>query len=88
VENSTSGWLVLSDQWYPGWHGYVDGQPQEIYRANYLFRAVQLDAGSHLVEFQYRPVSFLVGSVITLVVLGCLALFVLRHRSRRQSFEF
>jgi hypothetical protein len=84
VENGAPVWLVLADQWYPGWYGTIDGLPVEIYRANFLFRAVQLEAGSHLVEFRYRPVSFRVGSAITLVVLGCLALFVLRYRAWRQ----
>jgi hypothetical protein len=83
VENSAPGWLVLADQWYPGWYGSVDGQPVEIHRANFLFRAVQLAAGSHLVEFRYQPVPFLVGSGITLVVLVCLAIAILRERPWR-----
>ncbi|HAV43307.1 TPA: hypothetical protein DCX15_04755 [bacterium] len=53
--------LFLSDTYYPGWKAYVDGVETEVYRANYTFRAIELPAGEHLVEFVYRPTSFKVG---------------------------
>lgn len=72
----TSGYLVLSDTYYPGWQAFVDGLPATILRANFAFRAVALPAGEHVVEFEYRPVSFRLGAVATaltsLVVLGLL----------------
>ena len=39
----------------------VDGQRVDVWRANYAFRAVALDAGEHKVSFEYRPVSFTAG---------------------------
>ncbi len=83
VENSTPGWLVLADQWYPGWNAVVNGQPVELYRANYLFKAIWLDAGRQLVEFQYRPVPFMLGAGFTFVILGWLAFLWLRNRTRQ-----
>jgi len=68
VDARYPGWLVLADQWYPGWVGSIDGRPVEIRRANYLFRAIQVGAGKHRVEFLYRPVSFLSGAGITACV--------------------
>jgi hypothetical protein len=65
-------WLVLSDVWYPGWRAWVDDQPAELLRANYLFRAVRLPAGEHRVKLVYQPFSFFVGLLLcalTLVVL-------------------
>jgi hypothetical protein len=67
VHADAPGWLVLSDVWYPGWLAYVDGVLVSIYRANYLFRAVQLSAGNHDIEFVYRPISFWLGLSISLV---------------------
>lgn len=66
VESSRPGWLVLADQWYPGWVGTVDGRAIQIERGNFLFRAIQVEAGSHLVELRYRPRSFFVGAGISL----------------------
>ena len=71
VDMADTGFLFLSDVFYPGWKAYIDGQPAEIYRANYLFRAVQVEAGRHLVEFSYEPLSFKLG-----VGLTCLTLII------------
>jgi len=60
------GFLVLSDTWYPGWEAVVDGEEQAILRANLNFRAVQLDAGSHTVEFRFAPGSVRVGAGISI----------------------
>ena len=54
------------------WRVYVDGQEVEIYRADYLFRAVPLEQGQHVVEFRYRPLFQPIGLVLALVVLTVL----------------
>jgi hypothetical protein len=63
----SSGWLVLSDVWYPGWQAWVDGKLVPILRADYLFRAVQIPAGEHAITFAYRPLSFRMGLGISLI---------------------
>jgi hypothetical protein len=71
------GYLVLTDAYYPGWRAILDGQPAEILRADYYFRAVLLAGGQHRLEFVYDPQSFKLGvalSGLTLIcLLGCLA---------------
>ena len=64
---SQNALLFLADLIYPGWIAYVDGKETPIYRANYLFRAVYVPAGQHTVEFVYRPRSFRLGVLITLL---------------------
>jgi hypothetical protein len=59
--------LFLADLAYPGWKAYVDGKETPIYRANYLFRSIFVPAGNHSVEFVYRPRSFRLGLLITLL---------------------
>ena len=79
VELGSPGYLVFSDAMYPGWRARVDGQEVEIWTADILFRAVQLEAGDHLVEFTFEPRSLRVGGVISLsglvALTGLLALF-------------
>ncbi|MCW5873396.1 MAG: YfhO family protein [Anaerolineales bacterium] len=61
VETQQGGWLLLADTYYPGWHARIDGAPAEIQPAYGVFRAVQVPAGQHEVEFRYQPRSFAIG---------------------------
>jgi len=67
VRAPSQGWLVLADVWYPGWQAQVDGRAAQIWRANYLFRAIQVGAGEHDVVFTYLPLSFYLGSLASLI---------------------
>jgi hypothetical protein len=67
------GWLVLRDNYFPGWKAEVDGAPARILRADYAFRAVALSAGSHRVVFRYRPGSFYWGIGVSLAALAAAA---------------
>ncbi len=76
--------LVLADMDYPGWKAYVDGKETKITRANYLFRAVVVQAGKHRVEFRYesRVVwgSLVVSGVSLLIFTAALVGLVLLRR--------
>lgn len=69
VEAKQAGYLVLLDSYYPGWKAFLDGAEVDILRANYAFRAVAVPAGSHTIEFRYRPASFYRGLVISSIAL-------------------
>ena len=62
---ASEGYLILTDTWYPGWRAYVDGTESSIIRANLLFRAIELLAGQHRVEFSYEPGSLRIGAAIS-----------------------
>ena len=49
--------LMLTDVYYPGWEVYVDEFQTTMYRADGIFRAIELPAGDHDVEFIYKPKS-------------------------------
>ncbi len=78
--------LVLADAYYPGWEASIDGlQDVEVIPAYHLFRGVEVPKGSHTVEFVFRPTSFKVGaliSVLTLAILGSLGIWILLRQSR------
>jgi len=81
--------LVLSDTHFPGWTARVDGVEAKILRANYLFRAVAVPAGTHEVVFEYRPSSFRTGLGISaagwIVFLAVITAAWWRERRKRQS---
>ena len=76
VTTDQPGYLVLTDSWYPGWRAFVDGQPAPIYRADVLFRAIQIEPGTHAIAFEYRPDSFLVGAMVSAAILVILVVYV------------
>jgi hypothetical protein len=69
VRTSVKGYafLVLTDSYDAGWHVQVDGREVPLLRADYAFRAVALSAGSHRVEFLYRPRSVFLGVILSMV---------------------
>ncbi len=67
IKSDQSGWVVISDVWYPGWKAWVDGLPVPVLRANYLFRAIEVDQGEHQVVMQYLPMEFYLGCLLSLV---------------------
>ncbi|MEP7189010.1 MAG: YfhO family protein, partial [Roseiflexaceae bacterium] len=73
--------LVLSEMYFPGWHATIDGVETPIYRTNYLFRGIAVPAGQHTVMFVYRPVSVLIGAVISLVALALIGFLLRRPKS-------
>lgn len=73
IKANTDSLLFLSDSYHSGWKAKVDGDNQKIYRADYVFRAVPVKKGDHIVEFEYLPGSFVYAMISSL--LGILGLF-------------
>lgn len=57
---------VFSEIYYPnGWHATVDGEPLDLLRANWTFRAAVLPAGSHEVVMTFLPDSYRIGATVS-----------------------
>ncbi|MBI4727359.1 YfhO family protein [candidate division TA06 bacterium] len=79
VEALATAIMVFSENHYPAWQAYLDGQPAKIYRADYTFRAVVVPAGRHKIEFKYYSKTFNTGLTVSLisallVILGIIGL--------------
>lgn len=77
------GILVVSEVDYPGWGVRVNGERAEALRAYGVLRAVALPAGSHLVEWAFRPLTVFVGlGWAGVTLLGVAVTLALRRLSR------
>lgn len=66
-ENDNDGFAVFSEIFYEkGWKAWIDGNPVEIEKTNYLLRGLEIPAGRHEIVFSFEPQSVKTGSLITL----------------------
>ena len=71
------GTLVFSEIWYPhGWKAFSVGAPAQLFRANYVLRALNVPAGTHTIRMVFDPDSIRRGNALAVpcVVLIYLAL--------------
>ena len=81
--SSAERMAVFSEIYYPdGWHATVDGQPLELFRADWTLRAALLPAGDHEVVMTFLPDSYRVGALVSAIasiaLLLLLALLVIK----------
>jgi hypothetical protein len=55
VQSDREAILVFSEVAYPGWRATIDGVTTPLYTADYLFRAVRVQAGNHEVRLSFTP---------------------------------
>lgn len=76
IETKEKSFLVLTDNFYPGWNVYLDGEKSHIYKVNGTQRGVAiLGDGKHTVTFKFEPFSFYFGISISLTILFILLIY-------------
>jgi hypothetical protein len=72
--------VVFSELFYEGsgndWQAYLDGEPVEHIRVNYLLRGLTVPAGKHEVVFEYAPKSHYTGQKINYAGSGIILLLL------------
>ncbi|MFN2379847.1 MAG: YfhO family protein, partial [Bacteroidales bacterium] len=57
---------VFSEIYYPaGWNAYIDGEPHNHFRVNYVLRAMNILPGEHEIIFRFEPESYRTGNIIS-----------------------
>jgi hypothetical protein len=66
AEATGNNLLFVSEVYYPDWKVYIDGQPAEILKMNYLFRGIVVPKGKHKIEFKFEPTTYYTGKNISI----------------------
>jgi hypothetical protein len=89
VSAKEPGFLVLTENAYPGWHCLVDGKEAAIHQADFAFQGVFVPAGRSEVIFEFAPRSLRVGQVISsagvIVVMAILLAAGISKRRKKAS---
>lgn len=62
-------YLCFSIPYSKGWSCYVDGEKTDILKANIMYMAVWLEAGSHHIELRYIPEGMRFGAAVSFATL-------------------
>lgn len=73
-ETSEEGILVLTESDASGWQAYIDGEKTEILTVDFDRKGLIIVPGTHQIRLCYRPMSFVVGSIITGITIACILL--------------
>ncbi len=84
VDTSGPGLLVISNTYFPGWHVYVDNEETRLIQTDYAFDGVFLEKGVHTVVLTYKPLSFLIGLILTITGIISLLLFSLALARKKE----
>ncbi|HAH05787.1 MAG TPA: hypothetical protein DCM05_04545 [Elusimicrobia bacterium] len=70
VSSPDSQTLVFAEARYPGWRASVDGKAVPLGEWQGVFMSAEVPAGSHEALFEYRPASFRLGLLVSVLTLA------------------
>ncbi|MDY6288456.1 MAG: hypothetical protein SPM02_03285 [Bacteroidales bacterium] len=84
---------VFSEIYYaPDWKAYIDGEPADYLRADYILRAMVIPAGDHVIEFRNESPTMhrldnitLICSIVTVLIIGGVLFFYYRKRKNTEK---
>lgn len=78
ASSSSAQLAVFSEVYYPdGWNAYINGEPANHFRVNYVLRGMNIPAGNNKIEFKFEAAVVQTGSTIALTSSILLLLVIL-----------
>jgi hypothetical protein len=80
-------YLLVAENWYPGWTATIDGTPAPTHRANHAMLSVAIPSGAKSVVLQYETPGYGTGKLITLGSLAGALLLLAAGRFRPRTVD-
>ena len=75
--SKTENNVAFSEVFYDkGWNAYIDNQPVDHFRLNYILRGLKVPAGKHSIRFEYNPKTYQTGSILAVTFGGLIYLII------------
>lgn len=86
VHSRTGCLIAITDKNYPGWKlSEASAAFASLETINWIFKAVRVEAGEHVIDLQFRPASFFRGLWITILSVLALSLLAIFSTKRNLS---
>lgn len=70
--------VVFSEVYFPnGWKVWIDDQPADHFRVNYILRAMNIPSGNHTIKFRFDPDDYTKGNALGDISSGIITLLLL-----------
>lgn len=86
INSESAVWFVERESFSEGWTATMDGQNTEIFRADFITRAIYVPAGTHKIEMSFTPPGFLISASISAISFLVLIAYFLVSFCFSQSF--
>lgn len=90
VITEEDGFMVFSDNYYPGWSAFIDGERTNIYKVNGILKGIIIPAGNHKIIFRYRPPYFVIAgitSIVSLILIVGISVFLYIRNKRKELYR-
>jgi hypothetical protein len=77
--------LLVSENYYPGWHATANGKPAGVGRADYVLTGVQLPEGARNVELWFDNDTYNRGKIITLIAILLSAVLIIAGAAQERK---
>jgi hypothetical protein len=85
TNSSHPAWLVFTDATTPLWQTTVDGESQDYYVANTLFRTAHVPQGTHTVSFRYHSPATQKAKYLTISALVIASILLLMPKRKNKT---
>ena len=66
IDSESGGFLVVSENYYPGWKAEIDGERTKVFRTNYTLLGIMVPPGNHMVTLNFFPDSLLISILVSI----------------------